>query len=257
MPILNNIYYFESSLETNTTPPIVLVHGAGGSHLSWPPDLRRFPGKDVYAVDLPGHGKSEGHGEQTLAAYADLLAAWMTGAGLYRAMVIGHSMGGGIALELALRYPHLATAIGLVGSGARLPISPDLLTYTQTSATFPSALEILRKRSFGTNAPERLVSLAMQRLAEVRPSVLHNDFHACAAFDFSDRLVGLRRPALVICGSDDQLTPLRLSQYVASNVEKSELQIVQGAGHMVMLEKGQEVARIVGDFLKKLKAAHF
>lgn len=256
MPVLNNIYSFETASDIGTTPPIVLIHGAGGTHLSWPPELRRFSGKNVYAMDLPGHGKSEGHGEQTLSAYADRVAAWMTEAGLFRAFVVGHSMGGGIALELALRYPHLTAAIGLVASGARLPIAPDLLAYTQNSATFPSALEILRKRSFGPGAPERLVDLAMQRLATVRPSVMHNDFHACAEFDFTEKLPGIRRPLLAVCGSEDQLTPLRLSQFVASKVEKSDLHVVQGAGHMVMLEEGQEVARIIGDFLKKLKSGY-
>lgn len=255
MPVLKDVYYFENLPENSTTPPVVLIHGAGGTHMSWPPELRRFTGKNVYALDLPGHGKTSGHGEQALAAYADRVAAWMTEAGVYRAMVIGHSMGGGIALELALRYPHLTHAVGLIASGARLPVSPELLAYTQNSATFPSALKILRQRSFGPAAPAKLVDLAMQRLAEVRPSVLHNDFHACTEFDISEKLNAIRRPVLVICGSADQLTPLRLSQFVASKIEKSDLQIVQEAGHMVMLEEAQEVARIINDFLKKLKAA--
>lgn len=256
MPVINKIYYAENINESHTTPPIVLIHGAGGSHLSWPPDLRRFTGKNVYAVDLPGHGKSSGHGEQSLAVYADHIAAWMTELGLYRALVIGHSMGGGIAMELALRYPHLTTALGLFATGARLPVNESILTYTQNQATFPSALEIIRRHSFGPDASERLVELAMKRFAEQRSSVLHNDLHACNDFNISDRLAEIRRPTLVLCGSEDRMTPLRFSQYLASKLEKSQLQIVKGAGHMVMLEKSPETAEYLADFIKDLKSSY-
>ncbi len=254
MPVTNDIYHFQNVNENNTSPPIILIHGAGGSHLSWTPELRRFTGKDVYAIDLPGHGKSEGHGEQTLSAYADRVAGWMTGLGLYRAFIVGHSMGGGIALELALRYPHLTLAIGLIASGARLPVAAELLAYTQNPSTYPSALEIIRRNAFSDNASPRLVDLAMQRLAENRPSVLHNDFHACDTFNFTEKLDSIRRPALVVCGAEDRMLPFRFSQFLASRIDKAELQIIQDAGHMLPQENGQELAEILGTYIKKLKS---
>lgn len=253
MPIENGIYFFHHNPGGDSYPPLVFVHGAAGTHLNWPPELRRFPGKEVYSVDLPGHGKSGGHAEQTLEAYADRVAEWMGALQLFRAFVVGHSMGGGIAMELSIRHPHRTAGIGLVSTGPRLPVPANLLTYSKNPATFSSALEILRELSFGSQAAPRLVELAMQRLSEVRPSVLQNDFQACMQFDITERLEKIRCPAVVICGSEDRLTPLRNSQFLVNRIKKAELRLVPGAGHMVMLENPPQVAAILADTLKTLK----
>jgi len=251
MPTENGVYYFLSAREGNPYPPLVLIHGAGGSHLSWGPELRRLTGEDIYALDLPGHGKSGGHGEQALADYAGKIEAWMDAIRLHRAVFAGHSMGGGIAVELALRSPHRTAALVLISSGTTLPVRPDLLETTSNPSTFPSALEILRDLAFSPRANPRLAELTLQRLAEVRPSVLHNDYLACAAYDAAGAVAKISKPALVVCGADDRLTPLRHSQLLASRIEGAELRVIPGAGHMVTLEKPGEVAEIVGEFLKK------
>ena len=250
MPVESGVYYFFHEPDGASPPPIVLIHGAGGSHLSWPPELRRLPNRDVYSIDLPGHGKSEGHGEQTLGGYADRVAEWMDSLRLFRAFVVGHSMGGGIALELALRYPHRTAGLCLIGAGARLPIPEDLMAYAANPATYPSALEILRRMSFGPKMPANLADLVIRRLGEVRPSVVCNDLQACAQFDFTEKLPEVRRPVLVVCGSEDQMAPLRLSQFLASKLENAELRVIPGGGHMLMLEKGAELAEIVSEYLR-------
>ncbi|HUF38576.1 MAG TPA: alpha/beta hydrolase [Anaerolineales bacterium] len=251
MPTENGIYYFLSTRPGNPYPPVVLIHGAGGSHLSWGAEVRRLTGQDVYALDLPGHGKSGGHGEQTLSAYAQKIEAWMDAIPLHRAVFVGHSMGGGIAVELALRSPHRTAGLVLVSSGAVLPVRPDLLETSANPATFAGALTILRETAFGPEAGPRLVELALRRLAEIRPSVLHNDYLACAGYDASEKVGRIAKPSLVICGAEDRLTPLRYSQLLASRIEGAELRVIPGAGHMVTLEKPGELGEILGDFLKK------
>lgn len=251
MPIENGIYYFHQQQEGTPYPALVLIHGAGGNHLSWPPELRRLSGQTVYAVDLPGHGKSAGQGEQGLAAYADRLLEWMDAVRVFRAFLVGHSMGGGIALELALAHPHRIAGLVLVSSGARLPVPEELVSYSANQTTFAAALALLRTLSFSASYPARLAELVMQRLGEVRPSVLHNDLLACSEFDATERLPQIHQPALVVCGAEDRLAPLRQSQFLASKLARAELKVVQGAGHMAPLEKPAEVADLVSAFLSE------
>ena len=141
MPTYDGVYAFVYRSETPSYPPLLLLHGAGGTHLNWPAEIRRLAGYEIYAVDLPGHGKSEGHGEQTIAGYAQGIISWMDSVQLYRAFLIGHSMGGMIALQLALDSPQRVSGLGLVSSGARLPVNPELIENTANSSTFLAALE--------------------------------------------------------------------------------------------------------------------
>src|SRR5512139_1972635 len=107
--------------------PVLLIHGAGESHLVWPFGLRRLPGTIVYAIDLPGHGKSAGPGRITIADYAEWLVSWLDTRRVPAAVLIGHSMGGAIAQWLALTCPDRTAALVLVATGAKLRVAPQLL----------------------------------------------------------------------------------------------------------------------------------
>jgi len=232
--------------------PVVLLHGAGGSHLYWPAEIRRLMGVRVFAPDLPGHGKSGGRGQQSIAAYAKLITVWLEGLGISRAVFIGHSMGSAIALTLATNSPELVTGLGLVGSGARMRVRSDILTDCANPTTFQKAVESLIAGAFSQFADARLVELAAKRMAETRPSVLHGDLLACHEFDLTERLGEIRCPTLVLCGSEDQLTPLRNSQFLAGAIPAAFLKVIPEAGHMVMLEKPKEVASALQDYLETL-----
>jgi len=251
MPVHNGIYAFTFKADEPAYPPIVLLHGAGGTHLNWPAELRRLNGYEVHALDLPGHGKSEGHGHQDISPYTEDLIGWMDAVGLFRIFLIGHSLGGMIALQVCLAHPSRVSGLGLISSAARIQVPPDLIENTATSSTRPAALERLRLLSYGPDAGERLIQLGMQRLAETRPSVLHNDLLASNAVNLLDRLEEIRKPALVVCGSEDRLTPLRHSQLLANRIPGADLRVVPGAGHMAILEKPSDVAEITLSFLKE------
>ena len=129
---------------------------------------------------------------------------------LHSAVMIGHSMGSAIALSLALDHPRRVLGLGLTGAGARLRVSPELLEQTSNPTTFANAIATVISRSFSARASARLIELATRRMAETRSSVLYGDFLACDEFDERNRLVELHQPTLVLCGTDDQMTPVRL-----------------------------------------------
>src|SRR5512140_1427122 len=99
MPIAAGLYYFAHGADLLTRPPVVLIHGAGGNHLYWPPELRRMPNQRVFAVDLPGHGNSHGVGHHTIDDYAEGILAFAKALKLASIALVGHSMGGALALQ--------------------------------------------------------------------------------------------------------------------------------------------------------------
>ena len=128
MPVSADLYYhfYEGSNE-GQRPSVILIHGAGGNHLYWPSEIRRLPGYRVFALDLPGHGKSGGRGQQSISTYAEVVLEWLESVGIHSAVFVGHSMGGAIAMTLALDHPEHVLGLGLVSAGARLRVAPAFL----------------------------------------------------------------------------------------------------------------------------------
>ncbi len=250
MPITDGIY--ASLSEAGEKPPVVLLHGAGGSHLSWPPQIRRLPANTVIALDLPGHGRSNGPGMQSIPEYADSVSKWMHAVDLKSAVLVGHSMGSAIALHLAVAYPALISGLGLIGSAAHLRVNPELIAESADERKFPQAVEKIIAWSFSPSYPERLKKLVADRMELTNPKVLAGDLVACDLYDSSEILKMVRCPTLVLSGEKDKMVPARMAVHLADQIPTAQLEIVPDAGHMVMLERPDEVAAILARFLSGL-----
>jgi pimeloyl-ACP methyl ester carboxylesterase len=232
-------------------PPLVLVHGAGGDLMHWPTDLRRLPGRRVFAVDLPGHGKTGGTTLGDIASYAEAVNAWADGLGLRRFVLAGHSMGGAIALELALRRPARLAGLILLSTGPRLRVAPQILAGIQND--FEGTVELLVRWMYGEGTDPNLLRLGARRLREIRPEVLHADFAACDAFDRREDVGRIETSTLVVCGDADVMTPLKSSQFLHNQIVGSELVVIAGAGHMAALQQPRVVAGEVERFLARIR----
>ena len=162
-------------------------------------------------------------------------------------------MGGAIVQHLALHAKDQVLGLGLVGTGARLRVHPDILQNTVTEHTYRTAVDTIVQWAFSPQTPPKLVELASQRMAETRPSVLYGDFVASDAFDILDQVPEISQPTLVMCGADDQLTPVRYSQFLVDQIPNAQLEVIPEAGHMVMLEKPQEVSEALVTFLDNIR----
>jgi len=245
--------FYTANRRPSDGPALVLLHGAGGSRLNWPAELRRLgqaclPGVTVYALDLPGHGRSGGEGRDAIEDYTADVIAFLDAAGIERALVVGHSMGGAIALTMTLDYPARVTGLVLISTGARLRVAPSILEQIPTD--FEAALDTIIRYAWSSEAPTKLVELGRERMRETGPDVLLKDLTACDRFDVMERLGEIDVPTLVIAGSADRLTPLKYARYLAEHISGTQLMIVEGAGHMVMLEQPAEVAKVIRRFLE-------
>jgi pimeloyl-ACP methyl ester carboxylesterase len=229
-------------------PPLVLVHGAGGTHLHWPPLLRRLHRTDVYALDLPGHGHSPGPGQQTIAGYRDTLLAWADRLSLRSFVLAGHSMGGAVAQDFSLHHPERLAGLALVGTGARLRVHPAIMQGVQED--FSATAKLITDWALGARDDQKSRRQYLRRLLEVDPTVLLGDFRACDTFDVRDRLGEIAVPTLVIGGTADQLTPPKYSSYLQEHIPDAQLLLVEDAGHMVMLERSAEVTDAIAAFLE-------
>ena len=194
MPTAAGLHYFLHEGGSVLKPALVLIHGAGGDQLSWPAEVRRLPDHRVITLDLPGHGKTDGPGCQSIEDYARAVAEFVDASGLSRAVFVGHAMGGAIALALALDYPDRVAGIGLISTGACLPIPSSVIENAANQSTLPLAIKSLQEMSLGSQTSANLNAISFKRLAETRQPLLLGDLLACDRFNAAGRLAAIRTP---------------------------------------------------------------
>jgi pimeloyl-ACP methyl ester carboxylesterase len=233
---------------------VVLIHGAGSSHLVWPPLMRRLAGCAILALDLPGHGRSGGPGCRSVAAYAARVLDFLAEKRAFQVALVGHSLGGAVALHLALEHPHLVYGLGLISSGARLGLPPALRQALEAPHALPDALRALARLAFSPHTPATLRDQLLQPLRRASPTVLLGDWQSAADFDVRARMLPLDMPAWVATGADDRLTPPSSASFLAAFLPRAALQLVPRAGHFLPLEQPAALSAGFSDFISRLKA---
>ena len=224
---------------------IVFIHGAGMDHTCWSLPARWFAwhGWSVLVPDLPGHGRSVGTPLTTIADMAQWIGHLLDAARVGKAALVGHSMGGAIALEVAAAVPERISAIALLGTSASIPVSPALLTTAQDKPDAAYAMMTAwahgaAARIGGNPAPGIWMTGAARAVfARNAPGVLHNDLAACAAWTSgTDAARAVTCPALVMMGAGDVMTPVKRGSELAGLIRSSTTVVVDGCGHMIMSE---------------------
>ena len=231
-------------------PLIIFLHGAGFDHSMWVLLSRWFAhhGHSVLAPDLPGHGRSKGKLLTSIGDMADWTVQMIAASGASQARLVGHSMGALIALDAASRYPEKISGLSLIGVGAAMPVSEDLLAAAKTNDH--AAVDMVSIWGFGfaaglgsSLAPGMWMMGGGQRVLERNPpGVLFNDLSACNAYKgATDAAAKIRIPTTLILGERDMMTPLKSGRQLTQAIAGSTEVILPGAGHMSTAERPDEV----------------
>lgn len=227
-------------------PTVAFLHGAGMDHTEWMLQARFFAhhGRGVLAVDLPGHGRSEGPALPSIAELADWVLKLFDAAEVPRAALVGHSMGALVALEAAARAQDCIWALGLLGVATRMPVHPDLQRAADDNQQI--AVDLVASWGFGrrahlggARAPGSWMLGSGVRLLERAPAgTLAAGLAACNAYSGALEAAGkVTCPTLLLLGEIDRMTPPAAARDLATRISDVRTVILPRAGHMMMVEQ--------------------
>lgn len=232
------------------TPPIALVHGLAGDHTFMTPQFEHFRlDHRVVSVDLRGHGQSEPQQEYTIAGFADDLAWLCNELGVYKPVLIGHSLGGMITLDLAARYPDVPAAVVALDATIVPPVGTDmwLQPITQGLRT-PAYRDILRQFLEGnfapTDDPQRKARLVDQMVAAPQQVVV-STWDGMFAWDSAAAAAACHVPVLYIDTGVPNVDLQRFHELCPQLIVGKTI----GSGHFLELEVPEQVNAMIDRFL--------
>lgn len=271
--MLDGLYAYTGGKPFDAARPcVVFLHGAQHDHSVWILQSRYLAhhGHSVLALDLPGHGRSRGPAATSVEAIADRVARSIAPLSNPRFLLVGHSMGSLVALELAQRLADRVAGVALAATAFPMRVSDALLAATREDPS--AAMDMINVWSHsasiapfsvrpGNPAPGFNVVWQnlrlMQRIERVNGAdVLPTDFAACNAYARGlEAARALRCPALFVLGASDQMTPPRAAQPLIEAVTDRTVVTLPDTGHAMMAENPDGVRRALESFAARVFTA--
>ena len=233
---------------------IVFLHGSGLSHIVWSLAEQFFSSKNfnVLSIDLPGHGNSEGPCLDSIEKISDWLEKVFEKLNLNDLIIISHSQGCLEALEYSLKYKDRLKKLVFVGGSYRMPVNEDLIDLASNGDS--DAVKLMMKWGYegskkfiGGNPIERIIK-SPRDISEI----LAVDLIACNNYkNGSEAAKAITCPVMLVLGELDKMVNLEFGKKFANLVKNSKTHIIEGCGHMIMIEKAFEMREKVLEFLKK------
>lgn len=254
----NEVFYGTGSgTPSDAANTLIFVHGAGFDHTIWVMPARYFArhGWRVVALDLPGHGRSQGEALTSIAQMADWLAQVIDAVSPnQQASVVGHSMGSLVAMSLAARHANKVQKLALLGTSAPMPVADVLLNAAldndQAAIDMTNTWSHSARGSLGSSQNPGVSNLHIgeRLLQQAGAGVFHTDLAACNGFT-ADGLAEVKQPTLVIIGDEDKMTPPRAGLAVADQLPNVQQRRLAGCGHSMLSEQPNQVLDELAAFL--------
>jgi len=224
---------------------VVFVHGAGLDHSWWGLQSRYFGyhGWNVLAVDLPGHGRSEGPPLESIGDMADWVFSVLSSLEVKTTGIVGHSMGSLVALEFAARHPGAAERIALIGTAYPMKVGEAFLDAAKRND--PAAYDMETIWGHAPQAPLGgnpnpgmwMYGDTLARLSRLAPGVLYTDLAACNGYAGGmEAAAKLKCPVLFVLGARDMMTPPRAAQDLVKAIAGAQVATASLSGHSLMAE---------------------
>ena len=259
---------------------IVLIHGAGGQEIDWPRAWRSANAQaklmgltpsnhgviklfnaglddySIYALDLPGHGKSDGKSKSSIDEYTIDIIDFLNEMKLENVCLVGHSMGAAIALNASLCQHWRICSVVAIGGASKMIVNDSILEGLQH--TFEATVDNIVKYSWHKQTgaiagSQQMASYfrekAKQRILNAGSKTVHGDFLACSKFDLNERLGEILVPVLVIASDCDRMVPLHVSREMAEKLPTAQFVTLEGCGHFQHIEQTSRVATELSNFL--------
>jgi 3-oxoadipate enol-lactonase len=245
--------------------PLVFLHGIGGAARAWRGQLAAFSDRyRAIAWDMPGYGGSAPLAKCSIAALADALQDFLRQVGATTPILVGHSIGGMIVQQLLAKSPHIASAVVLAQTSPAFG-KPDgdwqqafieaRLGPLDRGETLVSLAPTLVKELVGDDPDIGGIDLARDCMASVPEPTYRATMLALMGFDLRDALKNISVPTLVLSGSKDKNAPAPMMAKMASYIPSAKYVELEGAGHLVNLERPGEFNAALDGFLKANVAA--
>lgn len=253
------------SMGNDDAPPILMTLGLSHRLAHWG-TLPRLLASELRVItfDCRGMGRSERRDEPfTIQDETDDMAGVLAAAGVDQAVIYGRSRGGMLAQEFALRFPARTRALvlsgtshrgpGAVGSTEGVNRAMNITPAMSREEIFAGQNEAMASPGWKERDPEAFASLLATDLeAPPRRFAVVRQQESVSNWTSDGRLREITCPALVICGEDDGMVPAENSRQIAAQIPGARLELIPQCGHLPMLEKGEEVARLVLEFVRGL-----
>jgi len=243
------IFWVADQRKDKSKIPSIVIHGAGGTHLSFPKELRQSNIINPLLIDLNGHGLSTGDGHENLSDHVEDIISVMDALNIPQTNLIGHSMGGAISQLIALDHSDRVQRLILLGTGGKFEVNAVLINGIVDNPT--DTIQLLNKWMWSKSVPDNFREMSAEMMSKLDPYTIQRDYIAANEFDVLHRLYEVKLPALVIASRNDKMVDLDLSQQLADKLPNAQLYMLSDAGHMLHLEQPEYVTKLIEDWLKE------
>jgi pimeloyl-ACP methyl ester carboxylesterase len=224
---------------------MIFIHGAGLNASVWTPQMHTFPDAHFPTLERTHTNPPSVHD------FTVSMASYIQAHGIEAPILVGHSLGGGIALDFALSYPHMIRGLILICASPVFQVPREFLEMILSD--FDGFIQTIISLGFHPRAPDSAKKACAHAMKTVGALEVYHDYLCANTFDIQDCIKEITAPTLILAAAEDGMIPMEISTFLSEQIKDSCLKIIPGSGHMVILEQPALVNTEITSFIDQLE----